>query len=164
MSRSASNIRLPPIARNLPLGDQIFGVAQTIPIEDVISGICIKDYQEGCGEGYGRLSAEATFGMRHGDFDPHIAIREQIVAGRRFAQNRTFFVKPEKEIPPQHQHLYVHKDWAVARMFEVMDRMYKDFFDGIIGAEFMFELKTKEVFYVDFYHFTSPLPRVSRAR
>ncbi len=139
----------------LPLYDQIFGVCQTIcQLDAIISGICVKDDQDG----FGRLTAEATFGMRKGDFDPHLSIGDQIVGDRRIAHNRQFNVAPVEKIPSQHQHLYSHKDLAIYHMLDVMRTTMRNFGEGITGIEFMVDLRKSEIFFVDFYHSRHPNP------
>jgi len=145
---------------SLPLYDQIFGVCQTIPLDSLISGICVKDSQEG----FGRLSAEATFGMRKGDFKPHLAINDEIVGGRWTAQNRQLIVAPPDELPPEQRHLYKYKDYALDLMLGIMRRTFKDFGDGITGIEFMYDFKRQNMYFVDFYQLISPLRHVSRAQ
>ena len=144
----------------LPLDDQIFGICQTIPLDSLMSGICVKDE---CA-GMGRLTAEATFGMRAGDFKPHLAIEDEICGGRRLAHNRLLTIVPPEDVPAEPRHLYAHSDWALDRMLSVMHTVFKDFGSGLTGIEFMYDFKRKNMYFVDFYRSTSLSQHVSRAR
>ncbi len=144
----------------LSLDDQIFGICQTIPLDSLMSGICVKDYQDG----FGHLTAEATFGMRAGDFTPHLTIADDISGGRRIAHNRQLDVAPLEEIPQQQRHLYEHKDLALELMLGVMDKAWKSFGQRLAVTEFMYDFKRQSMYFVDFYCSTSLLRRVSRAR
>lgn len=143
----------------LPLDDQIFGICQTVPIDSLMSGICVKDE---C-ESMGHLTAEATFGMRAGDFKPHLAIADEISGGRRIAHNRLTTVVPPEEVPAEQRHLYAHNEWALDRMLSVMHTVFKDFGSGLTGIEFLYDFKRENMYFVDFYRTTSLSQRVSRA-
>lgn len=141
------------------LDSKLFAAGQTIPLDAIISGICVKDMQEGVG----RLTAEATFGMRAGDFDPHISIEEKIL-GFRMPSSQILKVKPREQIPSPQQHLYKNAEYVIWKMLNVMQTTYKDFGEGITCVEFILDLNADTLFFVDFYQFTSPLQHVSRAQ
>ena len=147
------------VKKECGLDRMLFAAGQTIPLDAIISGICVKD----ANDGVGRLGAEATFGMRAGDFEPHISISEKIL-GFRMPSSQILKIKPKEQIPSPQQHLYKHTEYVIRNMLNVMKTAYEDFGSGITGIEFMLDLNSNTLFFIDFYQFTSLSQHVSRAQ